>query len=104
MIAIVIPIAFAMLFLAILLGLYRLARGPTVLDRVLAFDLITTCAVGMIILLSIQWQTPLFLELILVFALLGFLTTVAFVGHLRQTRQPPGPPSTPSSPASPGAP
>lgn len=91
MIAAIILLAFVLLFLAILLGLYRLARGPTVLDRVLAFDLITTCAVGMIILLSIQWQTTAYLELILVFALLGFLTTVAFVGHLRQTRQPPAP-------------
>ena len=88
MIHLTILLSFILLILAILLGLYRLARGPTVLDRVLAFDLITTCAVGMIILLSIQWQTPLFLELILVFALLGFLTTVAFVVHLRQTRQP----------------
>ncbi|MCX8157910.1 MAG: monovalent cation/H+ antiporter complex subunit F [Verrucomicrobiae bacterium] len=95
MIHLTILLSFVLLFVAILLGLYRLARGPTVLDRVLAFDLITTCAVGMIILLSIQWQTPLFLELILVFALLGFLTTVAFVVHLRQTRQPPS--STPAT-------
>ena len=32
------------LTVSILLGLYRLARGPHVLDRVMAFDLITTCA------------------------------------------------------------
>lgn len=101
MITLTILIAFALLFLAILLGLYRLARGPTVLDRVLAFDLITTCAVGMIVLLSIRWQTPLFLELILVFALLGFLTTVAFVSHLRQTRQPPNPTLDTRQPAPP---
>jgi multisubunit Na+/H+ antiporter MnhF subunit len=85
MIAIALYLAFGMLTASILLGLFRLARGPTVLDRVLAFDLITTCAVGMIVLLSIQWKTSLFLELILIFSLLGFLTTVAFVFYLHKT-------------------
>jgi multisubunit Na+/H+ antiporter MnhF subunit len=73
------------LIVSILLGLYRLARGPHVLDRVMAFDLITSCAVGLIVLLSIQWNTPLYLELILIVSLLGFLTTVAFVFYLNKT-------------------
>jgi multisubunit Na+/H+ antiporter MnhF subunit len=86
-------LAFAMLTVAVLLGLFRLARGPGVLNRVLAFDLITTCAVGMIVLLSIQWNTALYLELILIFSLLGFLTTVAFVFHLHKTDDVRGPKS-----------
>lgn len=85
-------LAFGVLTLAILFGLYRLARGPSVLDRVLAFDLITTCAVGMLVLLSIRWHTALYLELILVISLLGFLTTVAFVFYLHQTVEPGSPP------------
>ena len=54
--------AFGILGLAIVLGLLRLARGPTTIDRILAFDLITTCAVGMIVLLCIQWRTTLYIE------------------------------------------
>jgi multisubunit Na+/H+ antiporter MnhF subunit len=77
-------IAFPVLTIAILLGLFRMARGPTVLDRVVAFDLIAVCSVGMIVLLSIQWSTALYLELILIFSLLGFLTTVAFVLYLHK--------------------
>ncbi|MHB1307292.1 MAG: monovalent cation/H+ antiporter complex subunit F [Limisphaerales bacterium] len=88
MIESVLSLAFGVLTLAILLGLYRLARGPSVLDRVLAFDLINTCAVGMVVLLSIRWNTALYLELILVISLLGFLTTVAFVFYLHQTVEP----------------
>lgn len=80
-------LADAALTASILFGLYRLARGPHVLDRVMAFDLITTCAVGMIVLLSIQWNTPLYLELILIVSLLGFLTTVAFVFYLNKSRE-----------------
>ena len=52
----------------------------------MAFDLITTSAVGMIVLLSIQWKTALYLELILIFSLLGFFGTVAFVYYLNRTQ------------------
>jgi multicomponent Na+:H+ antiporter subunit F len=98
MMAFALAAGFTLLTLAVLSGLYRLARGPSVLDRVMAFDLITTAAVGMIILLSVKWNTPLYLELILVVSLLGFLTTVAFVFYLNQTnRRPPG--SSPRSSA-----
>jgi multicomponent K+:H+ antiporter subunit F/multicomponent Na+:H+ antiporter subunit F len=63
---------------------------------VLAFDLIATCAVGMIVLLSIQWHTSLYLELLLIFSLLGFLTTVAFVFYLHKTVEPAAHEQTPS--------
>lgn len=85
MMTIALYIAELTLTVSILLGLYRLARGPHVLDRVMAFDLITSCAVGLIVLLSIHWNTPLYLELILIVSLLGFLTTVAFVFYLNKT-------------------
>ena len=51
----------------------------------MSFDLITTSTVGMIVLLSIQWRTALYLELILIFSLLGFFGTVAFVYYLSRT-------------------
>jgi len=86
MITYVLYAAFGILTLAIALGLLRLARGPTVIDRIMAFDLITTGAVGMIVLLAIQWRTALYLELILIFSLLGFFGTVAFVYYLSRTQ------------------
>lgn len=92
-------VAFGILTLAIACGLVRLALGPTVIDRILAFDLITTSTVGMIVLLSIQWKTPLYLELVLIFSLLGFFGTVAFVQYLSRT-QDFGSPVKPGGPAS----
>lgn len=78
--------AFAVLTLAISCGLLRLARGPTVIDRIMAFDLITTSAVGMIVLLAVQWKSTMYLELILIYSLLGFFSTVSFVYYLSRTR------------------
>jgi multisubunit Na+/H+ antiporter MnhF subunit len=85
MITLALQISFGALTLAVLLGLARLVKGPTVLDRILSFDLIATSIVGMIVLLSVLWQTPLYLELVLIFSLLGFVGTVAFVFHLHKT-------------------
>jgi len=83
---IVIAISFVMLAAAILLALVRLRRGPSVLDRILSFDLISTAVVGMIVLLSVAWHTPVFLEAVLIVSLLGFFTTVAFVFYLSRQR------------------
>jgi multisubunit Na+/H+ antiporter MnhF subunit len=96
MIDLVLLPAFLCLAAAIVLGLFRVARGPGVLNRVLAFDLFSSAVVGIIILLSLQWRTAQYLELILIFSLLGFLTTVAFVLYLHKTikmrsQQPPAP-------------
>jgi multisubunit Na+/H+ antiporter MnhF subunit len=95
----VLYVAGCVLTLAIALGMVRLVRGPTVIDRIMAFDLITTSGVGMIVLLSIRWKTAMYLELILIYSLLGFFSTVAFVFYLSRTHDleqlskadPPGP-------------
>jgi multisubunit Na+/H+ antiporter MnhF subunit len=84
--SVVITISFALLLLAIVLSLFRLRRGPSVLDRILAFDLIATCVVGMIVLLSVMWSTSVYVEVILIVSLLGFFTTVAFVYYLHRSK------------------
>lgn len=76
------------LTVGIVLALVRMARGPTVLDRVLAFDLIATCAVGIIALLSMKWQTSDYIELILIYTLLGFSGATAFVFYLQRASDP----------------
>lgn len=76
----------ALLFTAaILICLVRLVKGPTVLDRILVFDAIALCVVGLMILLSVRWRSPYFMELILIFSLLGFLGSVAFILYLKDT-------------------
>jgi multicomponent Na+:H+ antiporter subunit F len=96
MIDLVLISCLAAMTLSILCGLYRLARGPTVLDRIMAFDLIATCAVGKVVLLSMLWNTPIYIELVLVFSLLGFFGAVAFVYHLSRSPSAdlPGPPAS----------
>jgi len=66
----------------LLVGLWRVAVGPTTLDRMLGFDLLTVTIVALIILFSLHEKTGEFLELILIVSALGFFTTVGFFYYL----------------------
>ncbi|TVR47394.1 MAG: sodium:proton antiporter [Puniceicoccaceae bacterium] len=90
MIELILRTAFFILIFSVFLGFYRMAMGPTVVDRILAFDAVVVCAVGKTIVLSRLWGTPVFLELILIISSLGFFATVAFVYFLQRTRDLPG--------------
>ena len=68
-----------LLTLSVLIGLFRLLKGPTIVDRIIAFDLVVLTIVAFTALLSIEEDTPHFVELILVISLLGFFGTVALV-------------------------
>ncbi len=78
-------IAFYVLGLSMLVGIWRLARGPSVVDRILAFDAVVICAVGMVALLSRMWESALFLDLVLIVSCLGFFGAVALVLFLQRS-------------------
>ena len=56
----------------------RLVKGPTASDRVISLDAIGVCLISLIGLFSILVDTPFFLEIILLLAILSFIGTVAF--------------------------
>jgi multisubunit Na+/H+ antiporter MnhF subunit len=65
-------------------GGWRIARGPTLFDRLIGFDTVTIAVVGWLVLFSIATGTGEYLELIVVVTALGFFTTVAFFYYLSQ--------------------
>jgi multicomponent Na+:H+ antiporter subunit F len=67
-----------MLIAAIILAFFRLARGPSLPDRAVALDLISTIVIGLIGVYAVSTNEPLFLDLAVVLALIAFLATVAF--------------------------
>lgn len=79
-------LALVLLGLALVLALFRLARGPSLADRVVALDLIATVAVGLVILEAVRSGEALLLRPALVVALVGFLATVAFAHYLKMRR------------------
>lgn len=78
MIATACLIAIAAVSLAVALSVYRLARGPDLADRVLALDTLAINAIALIVLLGIWYGTGMYFEAAMLFAMVGFLSTVAF--------------------------
>ncbi len=82
MIQTTVSICFVILGVAALLSLWRVVRGPRILDRVVAYDTVAVCIVGMMVLLSVRWHTGHLIEIMLIFSLLGFMGSIAFVTYL----------------------
>ena len=67
---------------SVMLNLYRLWAGPDVTDRILALDTMVINAIGLIVLAGILFGTTIYFEAALLFAMVGFISTVAFCKFL----------------------
>ena len=67
------------LLLNLVAGMWRILRGPTAADRMLAAQLFGTTAVASLLLLSQASGSSRLRDVALVFALLAAVTAVAFV-------------------------
>lgn len=70
-----------LLFLDIMVGLWRVWRGPSAADRMLAAQLFGTTGVAILLLLAEAVASPPLRDVALVFALLAVLAMTAFVKH-----------------------
>ena len=80
----VIPVLSISIFLVFL----RLLIGPTIEDRIVAFDILTAIAIALLSIYSLQTNSITILDVGIILALLAFLGTVAFAYYLeRRTRK-----------------
>ena len=75
--------AIAYAVLAILLFI-RFIEGPTAADRMLAVDMIDGLACLMLVFYSIYTQRAIYLDIAIVTALLGFISTVFVARYLER--------------------
>lgn len=75
-------IAFGAIGGAVLLDLYRIARGPRLPDRVLGLDTLTYNAIALLMLVGLYLQQDSYFAASLVLAMFGFISTVALSLHL----------------------
>ncbi len=71
--------------LLILIGMavafIRLARGPSLADRVVALDMMTVTIISFCGVFAVFMDEPSFLDVAIVLALVGFLATVALARY-----------------------
>lgn len=77
---------FLVLGISILLTVLRLLRGPSLPDRVMALDLLGMVVAGIILAAAATYGQPGLLDIVLVFAVVGFFGTVAFARYLEVRR------------------
>jgi multisubunit Na+/H+ antiporter MnhF subunit len=68
-----------MLLISLVLVIYRLVRGPTLPDRAIAGDQVAIHVVSLIAVYSMSSQQPLLIDLVIVVAIVGFLS-MAVIG------------------------
>ena len=66
-------IASVSLLLAMSLTMIRFLKGPTLSDRVVAFDVLGIMALSLLVLLALYFKRAIYLDIALVLGAIGFL-------------------------------
>lgn len=82
MIGYAVTFAFVCLALALALNLWRLLKGPSVGDRIVALDTMVINAIAMIIVIGVATVNDTYYEAALLLAMVGFIGTVAYCKFL----------------------
>ncbi len=68
--------------LSLFLALIRFVIGPTLADRVVAFDSMSIIATSLLVVLSFYFKKSLYLDVAFIFGLIGFTGSVVFAKFL----------------------
>lgn len=75
-------IVFGLVGLGLLFAFIRIVKGPKISDRVVALDTFNVITVGLISLLSMIFDNPLYLDIAIVYGILAFIETVTFSRYM----------------------
>ncbi len=68
--------------LAMLMSLWRLLRGPSIPDRILALDTLYINTIALLILFGMHQDSSIYFEAALIIATLGFVSTVMLAKYV----------------------
>lgn len=71
-----------LLMVTVALTFWRLRKGPSLPDRVVALDLLTTVGIGITAVYAMIMNEPLIMDVATVLALISFLGTIAFAYYV----------------------
>jgi multicomponent Na+:H+ antiporter subunit F len=66
------------------ISLYRAYAGPSAIDRVVAINVITTKVAMLIVLLSIITGQEIFVDVALIYAMMGFIATICVSKYIEK--------------------
>ncbi len=74
----------AILVLAMCLIIIRVVKGPTIYDRILALDTLTLVFATLLLLLAGLQKKAIYVDIAMVYAFIGFLSTLAYLKYLEK--------------------
>ena len=80
----VLTLVYSMLALAMLMAAVRLAKGPSLPDRVVAIELISSIVVGIIGVHALDTGVLSYLDVAIVVALVAFLAAIGFARFIER--------------------
>ncbi|SNC61026.1 multisubunit sodium/proton antiporter, MrpF subunit [Kytococcus aerolatus] len=83
---VLLAVSAGVLVLASALALYRIAAGPTALDRIVASDVLVSVLLGMFCLVGAWWRLPQVVTVLMSLALVAFLGGVAVARYAARDR------------------
>ena len=85
MINTILTIALAILMLSIIITLIRFIKGPSTVDRVIAFDVMTISSIALIAIISYLSNRIIYLDIAIVYGLLSFLAVIIIAKYLEKS-------------------
>lgn len=73
-----------LLGISVILVFVRFVKGPSLADRVISVDMLILIAICIIAVYSMVYDQSTFLDIGMLFALIAFLSTVAYAFYLEQ--------------------
>lgn len=86
MMRILFPAAAITLGLLLFPALYRAWAGPSAADRLVAVNVISTKVIVLIALLAVSLEQSVFLDIAFVYAMIGFIATIAIASFIERGR------------------
>jgi multicomponent K+:H+ antiporter subunit F len=74
--------AFWSITVAMLMAFWRLVRGPSLPDRILALDTLNIDAIALLVLYGMKIGSEMYFEAALVIAMLGFFSTLVLSKYI----------------------
>ncbi len=81
----ILMVSMGIIFLSILISLYRFIVGPSVFDRVISFDVMTIASVAIIGIIAVWQARFIYLDIAIVYGLLSFLAVIIIAKYLEKS-------------------
>jgi len=81
----ILSIAFILIGISFILVVIRFLLGPSILDRVIALDVLTVSSIGLIVLVAHFLDREIYIDVSIVYAILSFIGVIIISKYMEKS-------------------